>query len=405
VTGAAVEVDGLSKRFRLYHERNQSLKATVLRGGRSRFDEKWALRDVSFEIAEGSTYGLIGDNGSGKSTLLKCLARILVPDEGSSRVHGKIAALLELGSGFHPELTGRQNVFLNGAILGMSRKELERRFDDIVGFAGLEHAIDQPVKNYSSGMYVRLGFSVATNVDPEVLLVDEVLAVGDATFQRKCMERINGLRDSGATIVIVSHAAESVRMLCDEVAWLEQGRLMEAGPANAVVDRYLRAGVEERSDVVGDPDRSGSGDVVIDSVDLLDKDGRTTTKASTGDALHLRVHWRAQGGTSPGAFGLAIFTPEGQRLWGANTVLQEMELGGVTGSGSIDYRAPRLALQPGVYDIDVAVTDKSTAKIYDRRRKILRFDVQPGDSRETGGYLSLAGRFEQPVLHRPGRGF
>jgi ABC-type polysaccharide/polyol phosphate transport system ATPase subunit len=396
VTGAAVEVDGLSKRFRLYHERNQSLKAAVLRGGRSRFDEKWALRNVSFEIAEGSTYGLIGDNGSGKSTLLKCLARILVPDEGSSRVHGKVAALLELGSGFHPELTGRQNVFLNGAILGMSRKELERRFDDIVGFAGLEHAIDQPVKNYSSGMYVRLGFSVATNVDPQVLLVDEVLAVGDATFQRKCMERINGLRDSGATIVIVSHAAESVRMLCDEVAWLEQGRLMEAGPANAVVDRYLRAGVEERPDVVGDPDRWGTGEVLMAGVTLTDGAGHITTKLTTGDPLEVTVRWRsADGCTVPGAVGLAISTADGTRLWGSNSWRQEIHLGESPTEGLVAWKAPRTVLQPGVYDLDVSVTDRTSAHVYDYRRKVLRFDVQPGGAPEGSGHVSFGGEWRE----------
>lgn len=393
----AIRVAGLGKRFRLYAERNQSLKAAALRGGRARYQEKWALRDINLEVSSGSTFGLIGDNGSGKSTLLKCLARILVPDEGSLAVHGRLAALLELGSGFHPELTGRQNVYLNGAILGMSRRELDRRFDDIVGFAGLEASIDEPVKNYSSGMYVRLGFSVATNVEPEVLLIDEVLAVGDATFQRKCMERVNQLRGTGVTVVIVSHAAESVRMLCDQVAWLERGRLLESGPANTVVDRYMRAGAEERPDVVGDPDRSGSGDVLIENVELLDQGGRSTTKLVSGEPLLVRVHYAAEANVPPGAFGLALFTPEGTRLWGANTVLQELDLGRPFGRGSIDFRAPRLALQPGVFDLDVAVTDSSTVKVYDRRRKIVRFDVLPGSARETGGPLSLDGAWNRPV--------
>jgi ABC-2 type transport system ATP-binding protein len=181
-----ITVDHVSKRFRLYHERNQSLKASVLRGGRARFEEFWALDDVSFEVPEGSTFGLIGENGSGKSTLLKCIARILRPDKGSISARGKLSALLELGAGFHPELSGRENVYLNGSILGLSKKQLDERFDEIVAFAGIEHFIDTPVKNYSSGMYVRLGFSVAINVDPDLLLIDEVLAVGDAEFQRKC---------------------------------------------------------------------------------------------------------------------------------------------------------------------------------------------------------------------------
>jgi ABC-type polysaccharide/polyol phosphate transport system ATPase subunit len=228
VSEPAVEVEGVSKRFRLYHDRNQSVKAAVMRGRRAKYEEFWALRDVSLEVPAGTTFGLIGENGSGKSTLLKCMARILRPDEGSLRTHGKVSALLELGAGFHPELSGRDNVFLNGAILGMSHKEIGRRFDDIVGFAGLERFIDTPVKNYSSGMYVRLGFSVAINVDPDVLLVDEVLAVGDEQFQRRCAEKFAELRGKGKTIVVVSHSLGTVQQMCDGAAWLDHGVLRSA---------------------------------------------------------------------------------------------------------------------------------------------------------------------------------
>ncbi|MBA2478878.1 MAG: ABC transporter ATP-binding protein, partial [Sporichthyaceae bacterium] len=188
-----------------------------MRRGRARYDEFWALRDVSFEIPRGSTFGLIGENGSGKSTLLKCIARILQPDRGSITATGSLAALLELGSGFHPELSGRENIYLNGSIVGLPRRTLDERFDDIVDFAGVREFIDQPVKNYSSGMYVRLGFSVAINVDPDILLVDEVLAVGDASFQAKCMEKFADFRAQGKTVVIVSHATETMRSMCDQV--------------------------------------------------------------------------------------------------------------------------------------------------------------------------------------------
>src|SRR5664280_8272 len=225
---SAVVVDDVSKRFRLYSERNQSLKAALMRHGRARYEEFWAVREVSLEIKQGATYGLVGENGSGKSTLLKCIAKILRPDRGTIRTTGKLAALLELGSGFHPELSGRENVFLNGSILGLSKRELTSRFDEIVGFAGLEQFIDQPVKNYSSGMYVRLGFSVAINVDPDVLLVDEVLAVGDAVFQRRCQEKFSEFRRAGKTVVVVSHAMETVRTMCDEVAWLTTTTVLPA---------------------------------------------------------------------------------------------------------------------------------------------------------------------------------
>lgn len=238
MTDAAVTVDHVSKRFRMYSERNDSLKSMVMRGKKSVHEDFWALKDVSFEVPQGKTFGLIGKNGSGKSTLLKCLAKILWPEEGSITARGKQASLLEVGSGFHPELSGRENVFLNGSILGMSRKEVTRKFDDIVSFSGVGHFIDQPVKNYSSGMYVRLGFSVAVAVTPDVLVVDEVLAVGDATFQNRCRTKFKEMKDEGRTVILVSHSMSTVKDMCDEVAWLDQGDLKMIGNTKDVVKAY-----------------------------------------------------------------------------------------------------------------------------------------------------------------------
>jgi ABC-type polysaccharide/polyol phosphate transport system ATPase subunit len=238
VTEAAVSVEHVSKRFRMYHERNDSLKSMVMRGKKSVHEDFWALKDVSFEVPQGTTFGLIGKNGSGKSTLLKCLAKILWPEEGSISARGRQASLLEVGSGFHPELSGRENVFLNGSILGMSRKEVARKFDEIVAFSGVGHFIDQPVKNYSSGMYVRLGFAVATAVTPDVLVVDEVLAVGDATFQKRCRTRFREMKEEGRTVILVSHSMGMVKDMCDEVAWLNQGELKMIGKTEEVVKSY-----------------------------------------------------------------------------------------------------------------------------------------------------------------------
>lgn len=388
----AVQVDGVSKRFRIYKERNQTFKAAAMRRGRASYEELWALRDVSLTVPEGKTYGLVGDNGSGKSTLLKCLARILMPDEGSITVRGRVAALLELGSGFHPELTGRQNVFLNGTILGLSRRELESRYDGIVDFAGLEHAMDQPVKNYSSGMYARLGFAVATSVDPEVLLVDEVLAVGDATFQRRCAERISELRGEGRTIVLVSHASESIRALCDEVAWLEAGELQATGPTAQVLDRYLRAGVQERPQVAGDPERWGTGEVVIEHVELRSAEEGPTTRLTTGAAAQVRVRIRsgAEPVRSP-VLGLGLWSVDGTHLWGGNTAGQSLDLGVLIDDREVVLDLPRLPLQPGTYDLEVAVVDRSLAHTFDHRRRALRFDVRHGDAHDSGGYLSPGG--------------
>lgn len=238
MSGTAVSVEHVGKKFRLYHERNQSLKSAIMRRRTSVHEDFWALRDVSFEVPEGSTFGLIGSNGSGKSTLLKCLAKIYYPDEGSITSNGKVAALLEVGSGFHPELTGRENIYLNGSILGMSRKTIDARFDDIVAFSGVEEFIDQPVKNYSSGMYVRLGFSVAIHVDPEILIVDEVLAVGDAEFQAKCSHKFQQFKREGRTVILVSHSMEMVKEMCDQVAWLNKGSFVASGDAATTIAAY-----------------------------------------------------------------------------------------------------------------------------------------------------------------------
>jgi ABC-2 type transport system ATP-binding protein len=235
----AVSVENVSKSFRLYHERNQSIKSAIMRGRISLHDDFKALKDVSFEVPTGSTFGLIGSNGSGKSTLLKCLSKIYYPETGSITMNGRMAALLEVGSGFHQELSGRENVFLNGSILGMSRKEIIRKFDEIVEFSGVADFIDQPVKNYSTGMYVRLGFSIAINVHPDILVVDEVLAVGDAEFQEKCRQKFAEFRAAGKTVILVSHSMDQVRDMCDKVAWLNRGELVTVGDAENTIDAYL----------------------------------------------------------------------------------------------------------------------------------------------------------------------
>jgi len=239
VSDIAVSVDHVTKNFRMYRERNQSLKSAIMRGRTSVHDNFLALDDVSFDVPAGSTFGLIGSNGSGKSTLLKCLANIYYPNKGSITHFGKIAAMLEVGSGFHAELSGRENIFLNGSILGMSKKEVTRKFDEIVDFSGVEQFIDQPVKNYSSGMYVRLGFSIAINVDPDILVVDEVLAVGDAEFQEKCFRKFGDFRAAGKTVILVSHSMETVQNMCDHAAWLSHGELQKVGPAESTIAAYI----------------------------------------------------------------------------------------------------------------------------------------------------------------------
>lgn len=279
-TTAAVAVDGVSKSFRIYGDRNVSLKSVLLRGRRSAYESFEALSDVSFEVAPGHTFGLLGGNGSGKSTMLKCIAGILRPDSGTITTRGRVASLLELGSGFHPELSGRDNVYLNASILGLSRKETTARLDDIVDFSGIREFIDSPVKNYSSGMYVRLGFSVAIHVQPDLFLVDEVLAVGDEQFQRQCAEKFGELQQGGTTIVLVTHSMGQVRDLCDSALWLDKGKRRAVGDAGSVVSAYL-----------DEQDRLGTSHEVIGAIEmqLREPGGAEATDVRSGTPLTLTM--------------------------------------------------------------------------------------------------------------------
>jgi ABC-type polysaccharide/polyol phosphate transport system ATPase subunit len=416
----AVTVEDVSKRFRLYHERNQSLKAALMRRKRAVYEEFWALRDVSFEVPVGSSFALIGHNGSGKSTLLKCMAQILRVDAGRIAVNGKVSALLELGAGFHPELSGRDNVYLNGSILGLSRKQLEARFDDIVGFAGLEKFIDTPVKSYSSGMYVRLGFSIAINVDPDVLLVDEVLAVGDQAFQSRCAEKFSELRRSGKTIVLVSHQLDTVRTLCDSAVWLEHGEVKALGAPGELIDRYGASDpraerLEEPTSgglplsgpdtteppIVPDsepdapvavPGRPPSGGVDIVGLELLDDRGEKASTVRTGDTVTLRLSYDAVRPVPDPVFILDLHSVtygvyvSGPNNWHAGERVEK-----ISGPGSVDLYIERLLLVPGIYDVSVSICDVPGSTWYDSRLHLLRFVVETGEPWETAGVTSLGG--------------
>ena len=372
----AISVDGVSKYFRLYHEKNQYLKTAMLRGRRARFEEFWALKGVSLEIPTGSTFGIIGSNGSGKSTLLKCLAGILTPDEGTITHHGHVVALLELGAGFHPDLSGRENVYLNGAILGMTRGEIEKKFDDIVEFSGLEQFIDTPVKNYSSGMTVRLGFAIAINVDPEILIIDEVLAVGDASFQLRCLEKIEEFRKAGKTVVFVSHGLDQVVKLCHTVAWLDKGVIKMVGPANEVVNEYsgMSYGAEETEEgEIGK--RWGSHEIEISKVELLDETGSEPRVFVTGKQMTVRIHYNAHTPLDDVIAGLRITLPLGTNVWGANSKRRGVLFPQLFGEGHIDLHIPKLPLLEGSYDLTINLADISEIHEYDHWDCRIRFDV------------------------------
>jgi ABC-type polysaccharide/polyol phosphate transport system ATPase subunit len=386
-----VVVDDVSKKYRLYRERNASIKAAVMRGGRAKVDVFWALEDVSFEVFEGSTTGLIGENGSGKSTMLKCLAKILRPDKGSVTTTGKMSALLELGAGFHPELSGRENVFLNGAILGLKQKELLARFDDIVDFAGIGQFIDEPVKNYSSGMYVRLGFSVAINVQPDILLVDEVLAVGDEAFQRKCLERFAQLKNDGKTVIIVSHSMQSVVNMCDHAIWFKKGNKMADGDPREVVEAYTGSLFlsEHRATETGD--RWGSGEARIERVELIDKFGKQVMRVGSGEPITVRLWWATSEPVARPVFAVSVQTLQGVVVSGPTTRESGEVPEKIDGSGWVDLRMDRFPLLPGTYDITASLTDFTLAHPYDVRRNVLRIDVDRKGPVEPSGIVSFGG--------------
>jgi lipopolysaccharide transport system ATP-binding protein len=268
MTGSVIRVEGLGKRYRrgiswspgLRHAMDRFMKSPLSALRRKKHETFWALKDVSLEVKEGEVLGLIGRNGTGKTTLLKILSRITKPTTGWAEIHGRVGALLEVGTGFHPELTGRENTFLSGAILGMVKSEITRKFDEIVAFAELEKFIDTPVKHYSSGMYVRLAFAVAAHLEPEILLVDEVLAVGDASFQKKCLGKMDDVAKTGRTIVFVSHNVTAMRRLASRAIWLEGGQIADAGPAAEVIDHYLQKNTESNLESVWEAEQTAPGD-------------------------------------------------------------------------------------------------------------------------------------------------
>ena len=387
---ASVEVHGLSKRFRVFHERNPYLKTSLLRGRRARWEDFWALQDVDFTVERGEAFGIVGHNGSGKSTLLKCLTGILVPDRGSVAISGSMSAMLELGAGFHPELSGRENVFLNGALLGMARKELVRRFDEIVEFAGIEEFIDQPVRNYSTGMSVRLGFAIAINVDPDVLVIDEILAVGDAEFQAKCRDKISDFRTRNKTIVLVTHGLGDVLGLCDRALWLDHGRARAIGDPAEIVDDYTGVAREGRTVEHSDATRWGSGEVRITGIDLLDETAAPLDFARTGETVVFRVNYTAYEPVTDAVVGIAIDHQNGQHLSGTNTRRHGRTIPVLEGEGFIDYVVPDLPLLEGTYSVSAAVNDWTESHDFDYLRHGLRFDVLPSAIHEAG-YLSLGG--------------
>jgi ABC-2 type transport system ATP-binding protein len=385
--GAAIEVKGVSKQFRLYHEHYTSLKERVIHFGRIPFEPFWALQDIDFEVEQGSTVGLLGHNGSGKSTLLKCVAGILQPTTGEIRTNGRLAALLELGAGFNQELTGRENIFMNASILGLSKKETERIFDEIVDFAELEKFIDMQVRHYSSGMYVRLGFAVAVNVDPDILLVDEVLSVGDEAFQRKCLDRVARFQREGRTILVVTHAADLVRKVCDRAIVLDHGcMVIDADPGEAV--RVFRENLLH-GEPIAEPDNpndprlredQATHTVRITNVELHHSGelaGRSWLLSD--EQLTVKIQFEASEANENVQFGIAIGDHEGRLVFATNSTALHHAPGVARGPGEVTFCFERVPLLDGTYRITLGVESLDGGIVYDWHEQRYPFEVaNPG---------------------------
>ncbi|HEU5249618.1 MAG TPA: ABC transporter ATP-binding protein [Thermoanaerobaculia bacterium] len=386
----AIEARDVTKLYRRWGRKRSvgSLKSALLSGrpGYALAPDQAvpALTNVSFLVTPGETVGVVGANGSGKSTLLKLLAGVLQPTSGTVSVRGRLAALLELGAGFHPEISGRENVLINGLLLGLTKREIAGRFDRIVRFAELEEFIDAPVKTYSSGMAVRLGFSIAAHCDPDVLLVDEVLAVGDEAFARRSLEKFSEFERAGKTLLFVSHDLGLVIERCRRALWLDGGRLAADGPSGETVARYResvsereaerRAGTRHAAPTVARPDRIGSGAASISGVRLLDGDGRPTSRVRSGEPARFAMDVEAPSALDDFVFGFAISTVSGAVVFGSNTEIDGFAAEELAGESTVVLEIEALDLAPGVYAVDAAVHARDGSP-YDYRRDLFRFEV------------------------------
>lgn len=412
----AIHVEHVSKKFRVYFDKGLSLKERILFEQRSRYDERKVLKDISFDVKKGEAIGLIGENGCGKSTMLKLLSRIMYPDSGSIEVNGRVSALIELGAGFHPDMSGRENIYTNAAIFGLSKAEIDRRLQTIIDFSELGDYIDNPVRTYSSGMYMRLAFSVAINVDADVLLIDEILAVGDMAFQSKCFNKLREIKRKGTTIVIVSHSLGQIEQICDNSYWIEGGLIREKGRPMDVHQKYARF-MMERTGTMSDHDSSSNidqntvendSDVEVDTeegmkdagnqetventqpekqenrwgnraiefthVCLIDDSGNETLRLENGKPFKIQMDYRVNQPLEELTFGIGIIRNDGLQCYGTNTILEHIPIPDLGNKGRVIVDVTENTLIEGEYFLDVAV-QRLDGFAYDYYREARKFNV------------------------------
>lgn len=377
----AIEVRELKKKFKVYFDKGSELKERLLFKKRNRYEERWVLKGISFDVKKGEAIGLIGHNGCGKSTTLKLLTKIIYPDAGTIEMQGRISSLIELGAGFHPDMSGRENIYTNAAIFGLSKKEIDERMDDIIKFSELEEFLDNPVRTYSSGMYMRLAFSVAINVDADILLIDEILAVGDVNFQAKCFNKLREIKAQGTTIVIVSHSLNQIEQICDRSIWIQDGMIKKEGNPHSIHLEYMdfmgqkrqerqkqiegekkqedpqkkMEKTEEKQPKKADNNRWGNGKATIKKVTLLDKNLTEKEVYATGESIIVRVDYSVKEKVENAVFGIGIFRSDNFQCYGTNTRIDNVKEFDLTEDGFVELELERVNLLPGEYTIDIAI--------------------------------------------------
>lgn len=423
----AIEVHNLRKMYKVYYDKGSQLKEKILFSKRNKYEKRWVLDDISFEVKKGEAVGLIGHNGCGKSTTLKLLTKIIYPNSGTIEMKGRVSSLIELGAGFHPDMSGRENIYTNAAIFGLKKKEIDERLEDIIEFSELDEFIDNPVRTYSSGMYMRLAFSVAINVNADILLIDEILAVGDAAFQTKCFEKLREIKRKGTTIVIVSHALESIEMMCERSIWIDEGKIREIGKPKYVHEHYLaemeekrlkrksetelkhkqneelnqeeinkeeqlekQENTEEKLAVERLPEfcsefsvRIGNRDVEFEDVKLLNADDQETTVFKCKDVMKVRMFYKSNKEEVFGNFGIGIYRDDGVHCYGTNVLIETDQLVEVKEKGVVEIQIVDNCLLPGSYMLDVAIHSEDGIK-YDDIRNIIPFQIQSMGKRDIG---------------------
>lgn len=412
-TEPVILLENLSKRFEAVSEAPRSLLESltsrlpnhqIVPYRRSR-QPLWVVKDVNLAVQPGECLGILGQNGSGKSTLLKLITRIIKPTSGRIMVRGRVSALLELGTGFHPDLTGRENIFLNASILGLDRQRIETHFDSVVAFSELEEFIDTPVKFYSSGMFMRLGFSIAVHVEPSILIIDEILAVGDQAFQEKCINHIYEMKNRGTTIVLVSHSLDMMRKLCTRLIWMEKGEMRAVGAPETLIQQYLNF-LHERgyqpavSSTQKEFQRLGTQEIEITQVRLLDEQDEEQAAFMTGRPLTVEIHYMAHKPVDNPEFGLAFYRQDGVQINGPNTQFAGLSIERVAGPGVVRYCIPHLPLLAAQYVISVAVHNSRYALTYDHHDKAYEFQVS-GGSREIFGMVEIPATWSWTPQEKP----